>query len=324
MKTFAAAALFAFASANNLEGKFMQWISEHGRSYGTIEEFKFRMAEFAKVDAVIEEHMAKNGTSYTLGHNKFSDWTRAEMKRLNGYKASAIPLGEVPEFDATNVSYPTSVDWVTGGAVTPIKDQGQCGSCWSFSSTGAMEGMNKIFGDKTLTSLSEEQLVQCVNLCYGCNGGNTGLVFGYYAKNNYMYSESAYPYTSGHGTTGTCNYPSSGKTTVKTHGNTNVTPNQVAAMKTAIAQEPISIAIEADQYAFSAYKSGVFDNTSCGTSLDHAVLLVGYGTENGQEYYLMKNSWGTSWGESGYMKMAIIGDGPGICGCQMQPNYPSH
>ena len=97
-----------------------------------------------------------------------------------------------------------------------------------------------------------------------------------------------------------------------------------AAPATALAQQPVSIAIEADQYQFSAYKSGIFDNTSCGTSLDHAVLLVGYGSQDGQEYYLMKNSWGTSWGESGYMKMAIIGNGPGICGCQMQPNYPSH
>jgi C1A family cysteine protease len=321
MKTFAAATLCAFASAN-LEGKFMQWISEHGRSYGTIEEFKFRMAEFAKVDSIIEEHMAKNDASYELGHNKFSDWTRAEFKKTLGYRANTVAFEETMAAPV-NVTYPATVDWVTAGAVTPVKDQAQCGSCWAFSSTGAMEGMWKIFHG-ALTSLSEEQLVQCVNLCYGCNGGNTGLVFGYYAKNNYMYGEAAYPYTSGTGTTGTCKYPASGKTTTKTTGSTSVTPNSVADMKTALAQQPVSIAIEADQYQFSAYKSGIFDNTSCGTSLDHAVLLVGYGSQDGQEYYLMKNSWGTSWGESGYMKMAIIGNGPGICGCQMQPNYPSH
>jgi C1A family cysteine protease len=294
MKTFAAATLFAFASASHLEGKFMEWISEHGRSYGTIEEFKFRMAEFEKVDAIIEEHMSKNNASYELAHNKFSDRTRAEMKRMNGYLPNTVAFEETAP--VANVTYPASVNWVTAGAVTPIKDQAQCGSCWAFSSTGAMEGMWKIFHG-ALTSLSEEQLVQCVNLCYGCNGGNTGLVFGYYAKNNYMYGEDSYPYTSGAGVTGTCNYPASGKTTTITKGSTSVTANSVDAMKTAIAQQPVSIAIEADQYAFSAYKSGVFDNTSCGTSLDHAVLLVGYGTENGQEYYLMKNSWGTTWGE---------------------------
>lgn len=84
----------------------------------------------------------------------------------------------------------------------------------------------------------------------------------------------------------------------------------------------MSVAIEADKFAFQAYKTGVFDNTSCGTNLDHAVLLVGYGNENGQDYYMMKNSWGTSWGESGYMKMAMIGDGDGICGVQMDPVAP--
>merc|ERR1719246_318442 len=128
MKTFFAAALCAFASANDMEGRFMQWISEHGRSYGTVEEYKFRMAEFARTDAQIENHNQSNST-YTQGHNKMSDWT--------------------------------SADWVTAGAVTPIKNQEQCGSCWAFSSTGAMEGMWKI-NHGSLISLSEEQLVQCV------------------------------------------------------------------------------------------------------------------------------------------------------------------
>merc|ERR1719246_24817 len=282
MKTFFAAALCAFASANDMEGRFMQWISEHGRSYGTVEEYKFRMAEFARTDAQIENHNQSNST-YTQGHNKMSDWTSAEYKRLLGYRAAPAAYNETPELQA-NYTYPTSVDWVTAGAVTPIKNQEQCGSCWAFSSTGAMEGMWKI-NHGSLISLSEEQLVQCVNLCYGCNGGNTE---------------------------------------VKTSGSSNVTANSVSAMKTALATQPVSIAIEADQSSFSAYQSGVFDNTSCGTALDHAVLLVGYGSENGQEYYLMKNSWGTSWGEAGYMKMAIIGNGPGICGCQMQGNFPKH
>jgi len=321
MKTFFAAALCAFASANDMEGRFMQWISEHGRSYGTVEEYKFRMAEFARTDAQIENHNQSNST-YTQGHNKMSDWTSAEYKRLLGYRAAPAAYNETPELQA-NYTYPTSVDWVTAGAVTPIKNQEQCGSCWAFSSTGAMEGMWKI-NHGSLISLSEEQLVQCVNLCYGCNGGNTGLVFAYYANKNKMYGENAYPYTSGKGTTGTCSYPGSGQTEVKTSGSSNVTANSVSAMKTALAAQPVSIAIEADQSSFSAYQSGVFDNTSCGTALDHAVLLVGYGSENGQEYYLMKNSWGTSWGEAGYMKMAIIGNGPGICGCQMQGNFPKH
>merc|ERR1719246_90238 len=166
MKTFFAAALCAFASANDMEGRFMQWISEHGRSYGTVEEYKFRMAEFARTDAQIENHNQSNST-YTQGHNKMSDWTSAEYKRLLGYRAAPAQYNETPELQA-NYTFPT---------------------------TGAMEGMWKI-NHGSLISLSEEQLVQCVNLCYGCNGGNTGLVFAYYANKNKMYGENAYPYTS--------------------------------------------------------------------------------------------------------------------------------
>lgn len=184
-----------------------------------------------------------------------------------------------------------------------------------------MEGIYEISGN-ALTSFSEQQLVDCVKLCFGCNGGNYTTVYGQYAKNNYMYTEAGWPYTA---TGGTCAPPAGASPTgMKTTGYTAVETENEVALKTALAQQPVSVAIQANQFSFQAYKDGVFDSSKCGTQLDHAVLLVGYGVdaESGQPFYLMKNSWGSSWGDKGYMKMAIVGNGPGICGVQMQPAYP--
>ena len=187
-----------------------------------------------------------------------------------------------------------------------------------------MEGIHQI-KTGTLTSFSEQQLVDCVKnimgCCNGCNGGNYEPVYGGYAKDNAMFTESDWPYT---GKDGTCSSKPSGKspTTMKTTGYTAITSKNEDALKTALNTQPVSVAIQANQLAFQLYNGGVFNNSKCGSKLDHAVLLAGYGTENGQDYYLMKNSWGSSWGEGGYMKMAMNGDGPGMCGVQMQPVVP--
>lgn len=170
-------------------------------------------------------------------------------------------------------------------------------------------------------NVAEQQYVDCVTLSFGCNGGNQSAAFKY-SKDNFSVLTSDWPYTSGtSGKNYTCTYDSMPKTTIKASSQTAVTVNNVDALKTAVAQQPLTVSIEADQLKFQSYKSGVFDWTGCGTTIDHAVSLVGYGTENGQEYYTMRNSWGTSWGEAGYMKMAIIGDGPGICGVQTGPRW---
>jgi C1A family cysteine protease len=149
---FFAAALVGFVSAN-VDTKFMEYVSTHNKSYGTVEEYRFRLAQFAEADALIESHNSQNGSSYVLGHNKMSDWTHAEYKKLLGYKALSYPLERAAA--PVNVTFPASVDWRAKGAVTPIKDQGQCGSCWSFSSTGAMEGLN-FNKTKELLSFSEQ------------------------------------------------------------------------------------------------------------------------------------------------------------------------
>ncbi len=313
MKTFALAAFVAVASANEVSSKFMEFIVQHGKSYATVEEFNFRKALFAETEAAIQELNASETSVH--GHNKFSDYTRAEYKKLLGFMANYNESAEPVVLDATDL--PASVNWVEAGAVTPVKDQGQCGSCWAFSSTGALEGAHQIASGELL-SFSEQQLVDCVQLCFGCNGGNQALAFRYLESHD-IELESAYPYTA---KDGDCAYNEASATAVDVSDYTMVTSDSVEQMKAALAQQPLSVSIEADKLVFQTYTSGVLSSTKCGTQLDHAVLAVGYGTEDGQDYWLVKNSWGTSWGEDGYIKLAIV-DGDGICGVQMGPLYPT-
>jgi len=212
----------------------------------------------------------------------------------------------------SEVGVPASVDWRTS-AVTGVKNQGSCGSCWAFSSTGAIEGINKI-KTGSLISLSEQQLVDCSksygNL--GCNGGLMDNAFKY-AKANKLETEADYPYT---GKGATCGYVAS-KGKVSLSGLTDVTANSGSQLQAAVAQQPVSVAIEADKAVFQSYKSGIITSTACGTTLDHGVLVVGYGTESGTDYWILKNSWGTTWGEKGYFRiLRSAGSGPGICGLQ--------
>jgi len=314
MKFFAIALFAAAASASS---DFLEHVAEFGLSYGTIEEYNFRNTNFMKMDKIINEHNATEST-YKLGHNKMSTWTNAEYKRLLGRAKTGLKNNE-EHASLKGVKAATSVDWRTAGAVTAVKDQGQCGSCWSFSTTGCLEGIWKIQGN-TLTSFSEQQLLDCDYKLLknkACNGGLPTWAYDYYMNGTgtaQAYTESAYPYTASRGT---CTYNNADASKLITVAQGAPESNNVASMQAAVTIQPVSVGVDAAGFRFQAYKSGVFDG-SCGTDLDHATLVVGYGNDatTGQDYWIMKNSWGSSWGDQGYMRLVQNGNGPGQCGIQ--------
>jgi C1A family cysteine protease len=293
---------------------FIEHVASHGLSYGTQEEFNFRLQQFAKKDAEIKEINASQN-SFTVGHNLFSTWTDAEYKKLLGFK---MPAGakqpEIVVLDESNLT--DSVDWRTKGAVNPVKNQGMCGSCWAFSATAAIEGHHFIQTGELL-SLAEQQFVDCDTSSYGCNGGWQSNAMTYAEKHG-QELEADYPYTA---RDGQCQ-ASSSKGKVEVSNIAQVTPKSVAQLKAAIAKGPTSVTVEADRSVFQMYTSGILDSTSCGTQLDHAITAVGYGSENGKDYYIVRNSWGASWGDNGYIKIAAV-DGAGICGIQQVSVWPT-
>lgn len=297
---------------------YMQFVAEWGRSIGTIEEYEFRRDLFMITDSIIAEHNATK-SSWKLGHNYMSDWTEDEKARMRGYKGQPSENKNYVELDTS--ALPDEVDWVTKGAVTPVKDQKSCGSCWAFSTTGGMEGGHWKDTGKLL-SFSEQQLVDCSKQNHGCGGGLMDKAYAFY-KTESTILEADYPYTAKNGT---CTETSKKLTGVKAASYTDVKPKSSDALKAAIAQQPVSVAIEADKAMFHYYASGILDTPNCGNHLDHGVLAVGYGMDSNYNppvaYYLVKNSWNTTWGDKGFIKMAIR-DGEGTCGIQMQPSWPT-
>lgn len=271
--------------------------------------------------------------SYTLGHNQFSGMDEVQFRNYLGYENSAniLKTQYLRGFTESmlEASLPTSINWVEKGAVTPVKDQGQCGSCWTFSTTGALEGAYFTTYGK-LPSFSEQQLVDCDNLKnggkdHGCNGGLMDNAFSWIQKNGGLCEEKDYPYTSGvTKTANTCQTTCLEISNSKVSNFIDVSASSDNAMMSALAKQPVSIAIEADQKEFQLYKSGVFSGT-CGTKLDHGVLVVGYGSEEEGDFYLVKNSWGTSWGDGGYIKLGRgkqYNNGDGQCGMLLEGSYP--
>jgi len=305
--------------ARDYRQEFKSFARKYNKSYSH-EEVQVRFSNFKNNLDLIESHNAKN-LSFTLGMNKFGDLSLAEFKQY--YLGLNAPVVGTPStvhyFDTVGI--PDSVDWTTKGAVTPIKNQGQCGSCWAFSSTGALEGLHKI-KKGTLLSFSEQQLVDCSG-SYGNNGCDGGLMDDAfrYVEAKGIEEEGAYPYKA---VDETCHYREA-DVKFKNSGHHDVATRHEPQLTAAIASQPISVAIEADSSAFQLYKSGIFNDPGCGSKLDHGVLAVGYGSVGSNHFYKVKNSWGADWGEQGYIRMHrnTVDGTDGMCGIALMPSYPT-
>lgn len=318
----AAISIYSFnGESSPLENhEFTAWKAKFNKKYSEKEE-AYRLSIWLNNLLFVKAHNAKYEAgleSYNVEMNQFADMDSEEFgaKYLIKFPTDSV-TSQCTGQQAPTVSLPDEVDWTTKGAVTPIKNQGQCGSCWAFSTTGSVEGAY-FLSQNSLKSFSEQQLVDCSHSYgnNGCNGGLMNLSF-FYIKDNGITTEDKYPYK---GVGSTCKYTAADKVWTVSDC-TEVTVDKEASLLGAIAKTPVSVAIQANHLSFQLYKSGVYSG-NCGTNLDHGVLAVGYGTTGGKKHYKVKNSWGNTWGDKGFIYIERTGDGKGKCGIQMAASFP--
>jgi hypothetical protein len=314
---------FPLAFSYDLNDRFVSWSKYHNVSFDNDEHYVNTFNAWYDNDIYINSYNAQ-GSGSTLAHNQFSGMNSDEFRGFLGrYKRGGN------DYVFLDGLVDASVNWVDNGGVTPVKNQGQCGSCWSFSTTGALEGAYFVkYG--TLVSFSEQQLVDCDKIRNGgsdngCNGGLMDNAFSWISKNDGLCTEDDYPYISG--TTKARGDCSSSCTNVKGSAVSkfvDVPASSDEQMMLALMKHPVAVAIQADERAFQLYSSGVLKG-SCGTGLDHGVLAVGYGSDQEGDYYIVKNSWGETWGENGYIRLGRgdeYNNGDGQCGILLQASYP--
>nr|XP_019936152.1 PREDICTED: cathepsin L1-like [Paralichthys olivaceus] len=304
------------------------WKSSHGVTYDDLDDMQ-RRAIWEENKQMIDDNnqgFFMGIRPFTMAMNKYGDLTQQEFQVLQGASINAQFVHRGKTVSARRLRSNARkldawfVDYRTMGYVTEVKDQGYCGSCWAFSTTGAIEGqIYKKTGQ--LISLSEQNLVDCSKPygTFGCNGAWMANAYDY-VVNNGLQSTSTYPYISVD--TQPCYYES--RLAVAHIKDYRFIPKgDEQALADAVATiGPITVAIDADHASFLFYSSGIYDEPSCNpNNLSHAVLLVGYASEGGQDYWIIKNSWGSSWGEGGYMRM--VRDGSNTCGIASYALYPT-
>ncbi|CAL5071941.1 unnamed protein product [Urochloa decumbens] len=343
--SLALALLFASLLASTVCGesiipmleRFQDWQATYNRTYATPEELQRRFEVYSENLEFIEETNSL-GRPYKLGVNQLADLTYEEFQDMYLMKLDEMPSAPEPDDEAmeqlgtmnegtssngylnNSEEAPNRVDWRTKGAVTPVKDQKQCGSCWAFAAVASIEGVHKIKTGR-LVSLSEQEIVDCDRgrNDHGCKGGYPSHAMAWVARNRGLTTESDYRYTGGQGQ---CRRNKLRHHAARISGVQAVRRNNEAALERAAAGRPVAVSIDASR-EFQFYKSGVFSGP-CSTRLNHAVTVVGYGaTARGGKYWTVKNSWGKTWGENGYVRMRRrVRARHGVCGIAMEPYYP--
>ena len=282
--------------------------------------FLINMLSFANLqnEIFIKNHNSMD-QSYSVEINQFIDRNYTDEFFISDNHLLKLTHLHIEGKENENMLVPVHVDWRKEHKVSSIKNQGSCGACWAFSASEAVEGIWAI-KHNVLYNLSQQELVDCSLQNKGCEGGSMNIAFEYIIQNG-LCTNLSYPYVAEQGD---CRKDQC-EPIVKLTNYTDITPNNETALQRGVAQQPVSVAIQANKRSFQMYQSGIYSDLDCGTQLDHGVLVVGYGKDHisDMEYWIIKNSWGPNWGENGYIRIQRdIEDNRGLCGIAMQPVYP--
>ncbi|KAJ3670641.1 hypothetical protein LUZ60_008067 [Juncus effusus] len=314
--------IHSYSLNNTLHEKFSKWMIKHGKEYSSHEERQRRLNIFINNVNFIEKFNRERKYNYTLSLNHLADLTNEEFKsKYNGVKIPNLAWSPSKQPLNFTLRLPVSIDWRSSGAVTPIKNQGSCRSCWAFAAVAAMEGIVKIKTGKQV-SLSEQELVDCDTASYGCDGGWTDKAFELVISRGGISTEAEYPYK---GVVEKCRLNKvrdDHAASIKSYS--TVPRKNESVLMAVVSQQPVVVYIDSAGDAFQFYSGdGIFEGP-CGIDFDHAVVLIGYGQDKaGKKYWIAKNSWGTSWGDKGYMYIAKnVRAREGMCGLALYGYYP--